>query len=415
MFQSNIFENSENKRLFAVFTVTAALFIVWTILFTGFFINNLKESVVEREASIAGQLISSGVADKDSVIAAFTSGNNAEFASQGEQAFKAAGYNIKTTDFVLPFLGGEKKSFYIGIIAAAIILLGIIFLAYCVRMNRVYTKIEEARRQAIKISRGDFNTRLDDTEEGAFARLFHAFNEMSAGVSAKYEKLSEDRLFLKNLISDISHQLKTPLSALKMYNEILLQEPLSDAALEFTKKSQEQLERMEWLILGLLKMAMVETGFLDLNIKEHNLMSIIKDSINDFELSLNNKNIEVILSGDDKISLNCDAGWLKEAFGNVIKNCMEYTPQNGKITITIEETPIMISVKFHDSGKGIHRDDLPFIFKRFYRGKGSHSSGSGIGLPLAKSITEQMGGTLTAGGAYGSGAEFTFSFPKTVI
>lgn len=412
---SGIFENSGMRRLFAAFAAVAAAFLLFVALFCNIFINRMETSIAEREYSAAGRLVNTGKLNEDDVITAFTAGNDANSIESGENVLKSAGYNTDTADFLMPFLQSNLNMFSFSMMIAAVLLVLILVLYCFFAFRNIYEKIDGLAKHAGRIGRRIYNIKLDDNFEGAVARVYHAFNEMQSTIKADFEKLEHDRVFLKNLISDISHQLKTPLSSLKMYNEIILQEDLSETALEFTKKSNEQLERMQWLILGLLKMARIETGSYDMQIKENNLNSIVTASINDFELTLSNKNIDVNLEGDKNVKLKCDASWLKEAIGNIIKNCMEYTPNGGRITVKIEQNPVMVTVKISDTGSGIHPDDLPFIFRRFYRGRGSHTAGSGIGLSLAKSIAEQMGGTLSAGGTYGSGAEFTFSFLKKVI
>lgn len=408
--RAGVFENGEARRLFASFAAFTAviLLVIAASCAAGF--HTLKVQLYQRECSVAGQLIQSGCAS-DTVLRAFTGKSGDKTVSAGADTFEKAGYTETTVETLLPFLSRNSGKSEAEVMGAAFLLFALMCAACYRFLLGIYRRVDDAGRMAEQVGRGARGAKLEDGGEGAFARMNHAFNEMAAGVDAGFEKLNRQRMFLKNLISDISHQLKTPLSALKMYNEIVLQEGLSGTALDFTKKSGEQLERMEWLILGLLKMARVEAGFLEMNLRGHNLRAIAEEAAADFELKAKEKNICLSVLGRDDIILNCDADWLKEALENVLKNCMEYTPDGGKITVEIERTLVMASVTVKDTGRGIRPDELPYVFQRFYRGRASRSAGSGIGLSLAKSITEQMGGTLTAGGKFGSGAEFTFSFP----
>ncbi|HEX3027301.1 MAG TPA: HAMP domain-containing sensor histidine kinase, partial [Clostridia bacterium] len=142
---------------------------------------------------------------------------------------------------------------------------------------------------------------------------------------------------------------------------------------------------------------------------------IARRSTEDFSQAAKEKNIDLAVEGDGDCEILCDPKWLQEAIGNMIKNCLEYTSPGGKVTVGTEQTPVMVTIRVSDTGTGIHPDDLPYVFRRFYRGRASSGPGSGIGLSLAKSIVEQMGGTLTAGGEYGRGAVFTLSFLKDVM
>lgn len=415
MFRTSLFENGEARRLFTAFAIIATAFFAFSVLICFLSTQQIETNLVNREYAVAGKLINGGAANSEETVNAFISKSDENNTKTGAEALEKSGYTGNTVDIVLPFLNGEMTQFTVLILIVtltAFLLFGVTCYFF---LYGIYKRIDDAGRKARLISRGDYKVRLNDNAEGAFARMNYAFNEMSTGIKTEFEKLSRERIFLKNLISDISHQLKTPLSALKMYNEIILQEQLSDTVLDFTKKSEEQLERMEWLILGLLKMARVEAGCLQLNMQKNSFRTIVEEAINDFTIAAGEKNIKIVLLGEDDPILKCDSGWLKEALGNIIKNCIQYTPQDGRITAKVEQTPVLISVKISDNGKGIHPDDLPYVFKRFYRGHGSRETGSGIGLSLAKSIVEQMGGTLTAGGEYGSGAEFTFSFLRDVI
>lgn len=410
-----VFENSECRRLFTAFAVLAAIFIC-IAAFAGFISNSvMSSSLTHRESAIAGKIIRKYKINDNQVAQIFAERPANEDYKTGNAAFESAGYTSKTANYIFDFLPGTIASCIIFFILTATLSILICSLLVYVTFAKIYGKIDIAAQTALCIGVGKFDVRLDENDEGALARLAHAFNEMSSGVRAGFEKLGHERGFFKNLISDISHQLKTPLSALKMYNEIILQEPVTENVRSFTEKSGEQLERMEWLILGLLKMARVEADCMELNLKPAPALAIAEQAAENFTEAARKKNIKIIVEGEGNEIILCDFGWLREAVGNVLKNCIEYTPDGGCVTVAVEETPVMVNIKVSDTGPGISEQDLPHIFKRFYRGRASKGSGSGIGLSLAKSITDQMGGALLAGSNGGHGAVFTFSFLKKVM
>ncbi|HEX3025942.1 MAG TPA: histidine kinase dimerization/phospho-acceptor domain-containing protein, partial [Clostridia bacterium] len=270
MKQVHLFENSGVRRLFALLAVLTAVY-----LLTAFFLNQISVSrfeavLINRESAVAGKLIALHPEQSDEIISAFVTAGNIKDSERGTAAFGRAGYSGQTVPVVFPSIRGELgriTALYTAPALTALIFFGILtFFA----LSAIYGRVEQAGKKALSVSRGNYGLRLEEDAEGTFARMNYAFNEMSSGVNAGFEKLRQERVFLKNLISDISHQLKTPLATLKMYNEILLQEPLSGAARDFTVKSSEQLERMEWLILGLLKMARMEAGCLEMNLKNAN-------------------------------------------------------------------------------------------------------------------------------------------------
>lgn len=413
LFSASLLENAECRRLLGALCVIFAAATCAAALFCFYSVRGMEAQLTQRECAVAGRLIDSHAASTDAVINAFSTRSLAKSDSQtGARALETAGYGTGTINVLAPFFSkgitGITEAALIALLAA-ILLSG---LAIRQTLKGIYGRIERAGRQAALLGRGDYDALLCEDGEGAFARMGHAFNEMSRGVRTAFEKLADERVFLKNLISDISHQLKTPLAALKMYNEILVQEETSDAARDFIEKSAGQLDRMEWLILGLLKTARVESGCLDLSLAPNDLLTVVQEAAQDFALTAKEKGVELQIRTQEQPTVVCDAAWLKEAVGNVFKNCIEYTPPGGRVTAEILTTSVLISLKIRDTGTGISPDELPFVFRRFYRGRSSTGAGSGIGLSLAKSLAEQMGGTLTAGGEYGCGAEFTFSFVK---
>lgn len=228
------------------------------------------------------------------------------------------------------------------------------------------------------------------------------------------EKEKHMKNLLKGIISDISHQLKTPIAALKMYNEIIIDEyDSADTIKKFTMKSNHSIEQMELLVLNLLKMAKLDTGIMDFEKRKENVLYIIQDAIEPLEIRAENEGKKIFYSDDENISLTCDRGWIIEAVGNIVKNALDHTVGGNMVRISFMENPIFIEIKIADNGEGIHPEDVPNIFRRFYRSKYSRNhDGAGLGLSLAKSIIEANGGTITVNSKLNEGTEFTLTFIK---
>ena len=261
---------------------------------------------------------------------------------------------------------------------------------------------------------GHHNVRLNDNEEGSLARLFSSVNAMATSLTAHIAKEKQRKEFLKDTISDISHQLKTPLAALRMYNEIIREENTGNNVVdEFAEKSGNEITRMQSLTESLLKLARLDAGAIELTERTCHIKSILQNAIGRFLTRAEKENKALTLDCDDGIVLNCDEGWFLEAVSNVIKNALDHTEAGDKVEIRCDETPVVIRITIKDSGKGIHPGDIHSVFKRFYRSRFSKDTqGAGIGLALAKTIMEKHGGSIMVESEWGKGAVFHLVFPK---
>ena len=235
---------------------------------------------------------------------------------------------------------------------------------------------------------------------------------MATILSAHAENQKQTKEFLQDIISDVSHQIKTPLSALKMYHEII-ENHKDDAATvsSFTEKSQREIKRMEDVIYTLLKLARLDAGIIQMEKVPENLSVLMQDVLERFETWAKREQKTIMLSGKEDVVLLCDALWVSEAIGNIIKNALEHTESGSHIKVKWSQSPLMTQIEIYDDGKGIHPEDLYNIFKRFYRSRfSSDIHGIGLGLPLAKSIVEAHGGTISVTSTPGTGTTFTLNF-----
>ena len=254
---------------------------------------------------------------------------------------------------------------------------------------------------------------IECSEEGAMYRLFHEVNSLVTMADAHADSERRAKEFLRDMISDISHQLKTPIAALNIYNGILQQETADAATVrEFTSLSEQELDRIESLVQSLLKMAQLDAGAITLERSPENVFDLLEHIKRQYSFRAEQEGKEIALEGDEQTVFSCDRTWLTEAIGNLVKNALDHTAQGDRILVRWQQSPCLTQITVEDTGSGIHSEDLYHIFKRFYRSRFSKDTqGVGLGLPLAKSIVEAHQGSIEVHSKLGQGTAFTINFP----
>ena len=281
--------------------------------------------------------------------------------------------------------------------------------SYFKKQNQV---MEQAVSQINAYLDGDHNARIDCDDEGELYRLFHTVNSLAAVLNAHADNELREKEFLKNTISDISHQLKTPLAALNIYNGLLQDGDMELSAVkEFADLSEQELDRIETLVQNLLKITKLDAGAIVLEKTTENVADMMRDIELHFAYRARQEKKEIILSGSDHLSLFCDRDWLNEAIDNIVKNAFDHTESGATIRAAWKELPSGVQIVITDNGCGIHPEDIHHIFKRFYRSRFSKDKqGIGLGLPLAKAIVEAHNGTIEVDSELGIGTTFTMNF-----
>lgn len=287
-----------------------------------------------------------------------------------------------------------------------------IMAAFVWYFNRQDKTIEAAVSQIDAFLSGDTDARIDCNQEGELYKLFHAVNTLSAVLSAHAANEIREKEFLKNTISDISHQLKTPLAALNIYNGLLQGESEGLPALqEFITLSEQELNRIETLVQNLLKITRLDAGSIVIEKHTENVADIMRDIELHFAYRAKQEQKEIVLSGSDNISFLCDRDWLTEAIDNIVKNALDHTNSGDTVQIGWNQFASVVQITIKDNGCGIHPEDLHHIFKRFYRSRFSKDTqGVGLGLPLAKAIIEAHNGTIEVHSELGVGTTFVINF-----
>ena len=370
---------------------------------------NFQQELLLHDYGVAGHLMNN---ENELSISAFTSLPNENDIECGREALASIGYDETVSMRFLPAVQSYRNQAMLFVFLLLVFLFGAIYLSlflYFRRQHKAFNNAENTIRQFLD---GNTTSRIECSQAGDWYSLFHDINEMAAILSAHAENERQTKEFLQDIISDVSHQMKTPLSALKMYHEIM-ESHKDDAATvsSFTEKSQREIKRMEDVIYTLLKLARLDAGIIQMEKAPENLSVLMQDVLERFETWAEREHKTITLSGKKDVVLSCDALWVSEAIGNIVKNALEHTENGGHIGVKWSQSPLMTQIEISDDGKGIHPEDLYNIFKRFYRSRfSSDVHGIGLGLPLAKSIAEAHGGTISVTSTLGAGTTFTMNF-----
>ncbi|EKN69809.1 integral membrane sensor signal transduction histidine kinase [Neobacillus bataviensis LMG 21833] len=278
-----------------------------------------------------------------------------------------------------------------------------------------YREIANLSRYLRQISGGDYSLDVRDNVEGELSILKNNIYKVTIMLSEQGSLLQQDKTQLTNAISDISHQLKTPLTSMMMMADLLSDTKLpSEKRQEFTRTIRIQLERIDWLVSSLLKLSKIDAGTVSFKKDQIAVKKLIQKALEPMLISMDIKEQTVSVEGDDSTSFVGDLNWTAEAVINILKNCVEHSPTGGKIVITFSENALFTEFIITDSGKGIAKEDLPYLFKRFYKGKNASEDSVGIGLAMAHSIITHQNGDIEVRSKTGEGTQFRIKFYKQV-
>lgn len=293
--------------------------------------------------------------------------------------------------------------------------MGIAILAVCYRYFREQDEmLQDAAAKIRDYVAGNRDVRIACNEEGELYRLFHEVNSLAAILDAKAVNEQEAKKFLQNTISDISHQLKTPLAALNIYHGIIQSESESNnlpTIREFSDLSEQELDRIETLVQSLLKIAKFDAGTIVIEKTMEDVGEMMADVKRHFAFRAEQEGKKIILAGSEHLAFLCDRNWILEAVDNIVKNALDHTKGGDMIEIMWRQSASAVQIMVKDNGSGICPEDLHHIFKRFYRSRYSQDNqGLGLGLALAKSVVEAHSGTIEADSRPGMGTVFYMNF-----
>ena len=250
-----------------------------------------------------------------------------------------------------------------------------------------------------------------DYEETSLSKLESKWLRYLTSSKQSAQKLEQERKKIQELVSDISHQTKTPLANILLYTQLLQGQPLDTQSLRLVGEIRQQSEKLEFLIQSLVKTSRLETGTIQLTPTKNEVSGMIVSAIGQIESKAESKQIRIIYT-PVSCTAKFDSKWTQEAVFNILDNDVKYSPEASEITVSVKEFELFACISVEDNGIGIPEDELPRIFGRFYRGRNvAEQSGVGIGLYLSRQIIEEQGGYITVESS-GSGAVFKIYLPR---
>ena len=280
--------------------------------------------------------------------------------------------------------------------------------------HRRYQSLSKLSAELDRILHGNENIDLERFSEGELSILQSEIYKMTVTLKEQSQKLREDKIFLADSIADISHQIRTPLTSMNITLSLLAESDISEERRqELMRELYGLLSGIDRLINMLLKLSRLDAGAVQFKEESISLSELIQTAVKPLlvSLELKRQSFEAQAEGE----FHGDIVWTCEAIGNIVKNCTEHTPDGGKITVSASENAIYSEIVISDNGNGIDKEDLPNIFKRFYKGKSSGADSFGIGLALAKMIVTGQNGVIKAANTSRGGAVFTVRFYKGVV
>ena len=252
-----------------------------------------------------------------------------------------------------------------------------------------------------------------EDSETQLARIGHRLARLYQIMQENRRRVDEERQELQTLVSDISHQVKTPVSNLKMATDTLLEKPMTEAErTDFIRGIRSQTDKLDFLFQALVKTSRLETGVIQLDKKPGCLFDTVAQAMSGIVYAAEKKEIAVSVDCPEDLTVFHDSKWTSEALFNLLDNAVKYTPAGGKIAVSVVLWEMYVEIKVADTGKGISESNQAAIFRRFYREEEVHDQqGVGIGLYLAREIVTRQGGYIKVVSEPGKGSEFSIMLP----
>lgn len=303
---------------------------------------------------------------------------------------------------------------YLAINVAFYLLTIALMLCYFLRFNHKKDReISKITRCIEEINRKNYALDLDEMSEDELSILKSEIYKTTIMLKEAAENSNKEKLQLKDSLSDISHQLKTPLTSILIMLDNIIDDPDmdSDVREDFIRNIKREISNISFLVQTLLKLSKLDTNTIHFIAQEVELEQVVTESIKNVSMISDLREVAIKLNIKENPLVKCDFKWQVEAISNILKNCIEHSERQSVVDVVIDDNKVYSKISIRDYGKGIDKKDLPHIFERFYKGKNATSESVGIGLSLAKSIIEKENGTVSVDSDE-NGTQFTVKYYK---
>ena len=384
--------------------------------FSIFQYKNLKNIYLEQQninKRIVGKLVNKYPQSESDIVKSVYS-ESEEYENIGQKILKKYGYDenynmIRNINFQQ-----HLKYFLVNNLIVFVVVIILIMLILSNLMKYVFSKLKIISKNIEDIIHNKYEIEDDFKEEGVLNIIHSDLNKLSRSLNLKIKNINKEKESIKELVTDISHQLKTPLASLNLYNSLLLEEELDEEdRIEFLTTNKMSINKLHNLIDSLVNISRLEASMINIKKEDKSIKQTLTKAIDSVKAKANLKNIKISVTDfKDKIILH-DSKWTEESIFNILENGVKYTHDNGKIEVSLQETINFIRIDIKDNGIGIDKSEFNNIFKRFYRSeKVEEVEGSGVGLYLSRKIIESQGGNIIVSSKIGQGSKFSLFLTK---
>ena len=399
----------KNKKIIIPIIILTIIIIATNILFT---VNELKNNQRITSNVIAGIIDNieknyPNVSEEE-IISILNSEN--EEIEDGKNTLIKYGINIENQNAIGQIT--NNKLLIINILSIIILVFAILVILYIYSRSES-KKIKEIEKYIEAINNKNYTLKISENSEDEFSNLSNELYKTTVMLKEQASNSQKSQKTLQTNIEDISHQLKTPLTSISIMLDNIIDNP--DMEIEtrqkFLHEINRQIEWFNWLVIALLKLSKIDSGTAVFTKKEINVEKILNHVIQNLAIPLEIKQQKIIVNGNSSKFIG-DYNWQLEALTNIVKNCIEHTPDHKNIYIKFEENNFYTKITIRDEGVGIAKEDIKHIFERFYKGKNSSENSIGIGLALSKSIIERDNGYIICSSKEGEGTTFEIKYMK---
>ncbi|OPA73020.1 two-component sensor histidine kinase [Paenibacillus selenitireducens] len=409
-------KNTELKSNMIILAVLLVLYITYQFITHQQFYHQLKADSITTWGEITARLVEQNPNNEAEIMKVLTShsADASMYQEKGREIFRQYGIYEDLESELFPVLNnhiaGHNQSILWGLLILGFMLFGTSYWQY----KMIFRNIRQLTSAAKRIIEGDYSVVINENKEGDLAKLAISFRSMKDMIRKSMQDLLEEKKFLGQMLQDISHQLKTPLSTISIYNEMMLNENLPrQQQVQLLENNDVQISRMNVLIQNLLKVAKIDARAISFDKERANLVETIEEVVDRLASMIREHHIMIDWDAPKEVVVAHDKMWMQEAVLNLLKNAIEHSKPGGNIIIRVNDTPIYTELVIQDFGEGIEAQELLHIFDRFYKASGSKKHDSaGIGLALTKAIIESHQAMIKVESEKNAYTKFTVTFIK---